>query len=198
MLFVVLALFVGLPVFAQDLLHSQPPQDRRAPQKETHKEEAVQHVKDASLSKMLNGHWNADAVAFEGTITCTKDGANAWRTYFDINPAFFTGKAMLALDCYGVAVFVFAPEPSQKAYNEGRVRALQIHSFCEKLASVVEKGKYRIEGRTLFIDDKDFGTFSADWKTFTHEEQGMLKTVMKITGREKISADGQSHILKSK
>ena len=101
---------------------------------------------------MLNNHWNADAVAFEGTITSTKEGADAWRAYFGINPAYFTGKAMLALDCYGVAAFVFVPEPSKSAANGGRGRVLQVNNFCQKLTNVVEKGDYRIEEHTLYID----------------------------------------------
>lgn len=169
-------------------------------QEQIRQEEEARQAKanEESLRKMLNGHWNADAVAFEGTITSTKEGADAWRTYFGINPAYFTGKAMLALDCYGVAVFVFVPEPSRSAANGGRGRVLQVNSFCQKLTNVVEKGDYRIEEHTLYIDDKKFGTFSSDWKTFTHEEQGMLQSVMKVTKKEHISADGKKHTFSSK
>lgn len=163
-------------------------------------QEQIEQAKanEASLRKILNDHWNADAVAFEGTITSTKEGADAWRAYFGINPAYFTGKAMLALDCYGVAAFVFVPEPSRSSYNEGRGRVLQVNNFCQKLTNVVEKGNYRIEEHTLYIDDKKFGTFSSDWKTFTHEEQGMLQSVMKVTTKENISADGKKHTFSSK
>lgn len=153
--------------------------------------------KEESLRKMLNSRWNADAVAFEGTITCTKEGSDAWRTFFGINPAYFTGKAMLALDCYGVAAFVFVPEPSRSSANGGRGRVLQVNSFCQKLTNVIEKGNYRIDEHTLYIDDNKFGTFSSDWKTFTHEEQGMLKSVMKVTKKEHISADGKNHTFSS-
>lgn len=62
----------------------------------------------------------------------------------------------------------------------------------------MEKGDYRIEGHTLYIDDKEFGTFSSDWKTFTHVEQGMLQSVMKVTKKEHISADGKKHTFSSK
>ena len=58
-------------------------------------------------------------------------------------------------------------------------------------ADVIDK--YRIEGHTLYIGEKEIGTFSADWKTFTHTEQGMLKTTMKVTKRERISEDGSQH-----
>lgn len=169
-------------------------------QEKIRQEEEARQAKanEESLRKMLNGHWNADAVAFEGTVTSTKEGSDAWRTYFGINPAYFTGKAMLALDCYGVAVFVFVPEPSRNAANGGRGRVLQVNSFCQKLTNVVEKGDYRIEEHTLYIDDKKFGTFSSDWKTFTHEEQGMLQSVMKVTKKEHISADGKKHTFSSK
>ena len=152
---------------------------------------------EAALREMLNNHWKADAVGFEGSITCTRDGADAWRTLFGINPAYFTGTAMMALDCYGEAVFVFVPEPSESSYKEGRGRVLQVNSFCQKLANVVKKGVYRIEGNTLYIDDKEFGTFSSDWRTFTHEEQGVLKSVMKVTKKEHISADGKNHTFSS-
>ena len=86
-------------------------------QEQIRQEEEAQQAKanEESLRKMLNGHWNADAVAFEGTITSSEEGSGAWRMYFGINPAYFTGKAMLALDCYGVAAFVFVPEPSRSA-----------------------------------------------------------------------------------
>lgn len=168
-------------------------------EKISQEEEARQaKANEESLRKMLNGHWNADAVAFEGTITSSEEGSGAWRMYFGINPAYFTGKAMLALDCYGVAVFVFVPEPSRSAANGGRGGVLQINSFCQKLTNVVEKGDYRIEGHTLYIDDKEFGTFSSDWKTFTHVEQGMLQSVMKVTKKEHISADGKKHTFSSK
>ena len=169
-------------------------------QEKIRQEEEAQQAKanEESIRKMLNNHWNADAVAFEGTITSTKEGADAWRAYFGINPAYFTGKAMLALDCYGVAVFVFVPEPSKSAANGGRGRVLQVNNFCQKLTNVVEKGDYRIEEHTLYIDDKKFGTFSSDWKTFTHEEQGMLQSVMKVSKKEHISADGKTHTFSSK
>lgn len=169
-------------------------------QEQIRQEEEAQQAKanEASLRKMLNGHWNADAVAFEGTITSTKDGSDAWRTYFGINPAYFTGKAMLALDCYGVAAFVFVPEPSRSSANGGRGRVMQVNSFCQKLTNIIEKGDYRIEEHTLYIDDKKFGTFSSDWKTFTHEEQGMLQSVMKVTKKEHISTDGKKHTFSSK
>lgn len=169
-------------------------------QEQIRQEEEAQQAKanESSLRKMLNSHWNADAVAFEGTITSSEEGSGAWRTYFGINPAYFTGKAILALDCYGVAAFVFVPEPSRSAANGGRGRVLQVNSFCQKLTNVVEKGDYRIEERTLYIDDKKFGTFSSDWKTFTHEEQGMLQSVMKVTKKEHISADGKKHTFSSK
>lgn len=166
--------------------------------KKYHEQIEQAKANEASLRKILNDHWNADAVAFEGTITCTKDGAEAWRTYFGINPAYFTGKANLAIDCYGVAAFVFVPEPSRSSYNEGRGRVLQVNNFCQKLTNVVEKGDYRIEEHTLYIDDKKFGTFSSDWKTFTHEEQGMLQSVMKVSKKEHISADGNTHTFSSK
>lgn len=163
-------------------------------------QEQIEQAKanEASLRKILNGQWNADAVAFEGTITSTKEGADAWRAYFGINPAYFTGEAKLAIDCYGVAAFVFVPEPSRSSYNEGRGRVLQVNNFCQKLTNVVEKGDYRIEEHTLYIDDKRFGTFSSDWKTFTHVEQGMLQSVMKVTTKENISADGKKHTFSSK
>lgn len=162
-------------------------------------EEAQQaKAKEESLRKMLNNHWNADAVAFEGTITSTKEGAEAWRAYFGINPAYFTGKAILALDCYGVSAFVFVPEPSKSAANGGRGRVLQVNDFCQKLTNVVKKGNYRIEENILYIDDKKFGTFSSDWKTFTHVEQGMLQSVMKVSEKEHISADGKTHTFSSK
>ena len=169
-------------------------------QEQIRQEEEAQQAKanEESLRKMLNGHWNADAVAFEGTITSSEKGSGAWRMYFGINPAYFTGKAMLALDCYGVAAFVFVPEPSRCAAQGGRGAVLQINSFCQKLTNVVEKGDYRIDGHTLYIDDKEFGTFSSDWKTFTHVEQGMLKSVMKVTKKEHISADGKKHTFSSK
>ncbi len=169
-------------------------------QEKIRQEEEAQQAKanEESLRKMLNNHWNADAVAFEGTITSTKEGADAWRAYFGINPAYFTGKAMLVLDCYGVSVFVFVPEPSKSAANGGRGRVLQVKNFCQKLTNVVEKGDYRIEEHILYIDDKKFGTFSSDWKTFTHEEQGMLQSVMKVSKKEHISADGKTHTFSSK
>lgn len=169
-------------------------------QEQIRQEEEAQQAKanEESLRKMLNGHWNADAVAFEGTITSSEEGSGAWRMYFGINPAYFTGKAMLALDCYGVAAFVFVPEPSRSAAQGGRGAVLQINSFCQKLTNVVEKGDYRIDGHTLYIDDKEFGTFSSDWKTFTHVEQGMLQSVMKVTKKEHISADGKKHTFSSK
>lgn len=169
-------------------------------QEQIRQEEEAQQAKanEESLRKMLNGHWNADAVAFEGTITSSEEGSGAWRMYFVINPAYFTGKAMLALDCYGVAAFVFVPEPSRSAAQGGRGAVLQINSFCQKLTNVVEKGDYRIDGHTLYIDDKEFGTFSSDWKTFTHVEQGMLQSVMKVTKKEHISADGKKHTFSSK
>lgn len=169
-------------------------------QEKIRQEEEAQQAKanEESLRKMLNNHWNADAVAFEGTITSTKEGADAWRAYFGINPAYFTGKAMLVLDCYGVSVFVFVPEPSKSAANGGRGRVLQVKNFCQKLTNVVEKGDYRIEEHILYIDDKKFGTFSSDWKTFTHEEQGMLQSVMKVSKKEHISADGNTHTFSSK
>lgn len=169
-------------------------------QEKIRQEEEAQQAKanEESLRKMLNNHWNADAVAFEGTITSTKEGADAWRAYFGINPAYFTGKAMLVLDCYGVSAFVFVPEPSKSAANGGRGRVLQVKNFCQKLTNVVEKGDYRIEEHILYIDDKKFGTFSSDWKTFTHEEQGMLQSVMKVSKKEHISADGKTHTFSSK
>lgn len=169
-------------------------------QEQIRQEEEAQQAKanEESLRKMLNGHWNADAVAFEGTITSSEEGSGAWRMYLGINPAYFTGKAMLALDCYGVAAFVFVPEPSRSAAQGGRGAVLQINSFCQKLTNVVEKGDYRIDGHTLYIDDKEFGTFSSDWKTFTHVEQGMLQSVMKVTKKEHISADGKKHTFSSK
>lgn len=169
-------------------------------QEKIRQEEEAQQAKanEESLRKMLNNHWNADAVAFEGTITSTKEGADAWRAYFGINPAYFTGKAMLVLDCYGVSAFVFVPEPSKSAANGGRGRVLQVKNFCQKLTNVVEKGDYRIEEHILYIDDKKFVTFSSDWKTFTHEEQGMLQSVMKVSKKEHISADGKTHTFSSK
>lgn len=157
------------------------------------RQEALQ--RQAELRKMMNSRWGAEAVLFSGKIIPTPKGANAWRDFFGINPAFFTGEAILALDCFGMASFVFVPTPSELSYNQERGRLLQINSFCQHLVNVVEQDRYRIEDHKLYIGDKEIGAFSVDWKTFTHTEQGMLKTTMKVTKREKISEDGSQHTI---
>lgn len=162
-------------------------------QKQIEKERQEALQRQTELRKMMNSHWGADGVMFSGDIISTTDGAKAWREIFGINPSYITGEAILAFDCLGEAAFVFAPVPSELSYNEGRGRLLQVNGFCQRLANVIEKDKYRIENHTLYIGEKEIGTFSADWKTFTHTEQGMLKTTMKVTKREKISEDGSKH-----
>lgn len=162
-------------------------------QKQIEKERQEALQRQTELRKMMNSHWGADGVMFSGDIISTTDGAKAWREIFGINPSYITGEAILAFDCLGEAAFVFAPVPSELSYNEGRGRLLQVNGFCQRLVNVIEKDKYRIENHTLYIGEKEIGTFSADWQTFTHTEQGMLKATMKVTKREKISEDGSKH-----
>lgn len=162
-------------------------------QKQIEKERQETLQRQTELRKMMNSHWGADGVMFSGDIISTTDGAKAWREIFGINPSYITGEAILAFDCLGEAAFVFAPVPSELSYNEGRGRLLQVNGFCQRLVNVIEKDKYRIENHTLYIGEKEIGTFSADWQTFTHTEQGMLKATMKVTKREKISEDGSEH-----
>ena len=162
-------------------------------QKQIEKERQEALQRQTELRKMMNSHWGADGVMFSGDIISTTDGAKAWREIFGINPSYITGEAILAFDCLGEAAFVFAPVPSELSYNEGRGRLLQVNGFCQRLVNVIEKDKYRIENHTLYIGEKEIGTFSADWQTFTHIEQGMLKATMKVTKREKISEDGSKH-----
>lgn len=159
------------------------------------RQKQIEKERQVALRAMLNSHWGADAVLFSGKITSTEIAKQAWIEVFGLDPAYFVGEAILGLDCYGEASFSFIPMPSENAYNKSRTTLLQLNSLCKRLTNIIKKGKYEIVGNTLYIDRKSIGTFSDDWQTFTHDEEGALITKMRVTEKEKISEDGSQHTI---
>lgn len=127
-------------------------------------------------------HWKGSEVLFEGTLTGTSEGNQIFGMLFGINNTYFEGNAMLYLNNSGEARFVIGVEPSQKAYSEGRGRAMQVLDACRKIYKDVS-GSWTIEGNKLLIDGEDRSiTISPDFKTFTYT--GMLGSKMTLSKQQ--------------
>ena len=138
----------------------------------------AQRKKEKKILDQFHKYWQGNTVKFFGKLVANPEEEAKMKAFWNLDASYFEGYAQLILSEDGNATFIVDIAPTEKAFNEGRPRAIQVVGFCEEMNRDI-KGKWSIDDNRILLDGKKYGLrISPDSKSVNYSGSFDAKMVL--------------------